>query len=193
MEKKQEEQKKQNFWTTLPGIFTGLAAIITAIGGLIAALITIGALESPFPPPTPLPPSSDAPIDTAQPIDTFKISSNGEEVTSTTVLGNGQRYTLIVVGTFNYNTKGRERGIADAQLAFREATESWDYVGWLQIDGDRLVADEEDPLNNRYAFYIVGSGDRLRVSIWDSKYVDNRGALRGRIYPGVVSLTVIEQ
>ena len=47
--------KKQPFWTSLPGILTGCAAIITAIvgiGGLLAALVSHGFVQPPFPTPT---------------------------------------------------------------------------------------------------------------------------------------------
>lgn len=42
-----EEQNKPNFWTTLPGILTGVAAVVTAIGGLILALHPSGSHASP--------------------------------------------------------------------------------------------------------------------------------------------------
>lgn len=40
------------FWTTLPGILSGLAALITAVGGLITAIYVVTASGSPDPPPT---------------------------------------------------------------------------------------------------------------------------------------------
>lgn len=39
------EAKSGSFWTTLPGILTGIAAIITAVGGLIAALAAAGVFD----------------------------------------------------------------------------------------------------------------------------------------------------
>jgi hypothetical protein len=33
-----DEQAKPNFWTTLPGILTGIAALVTAVGGIILGL-----------------------------------------------------------------------------------------------------------------------------------------------------------
>lgn len=36
-----EERQKTNFWTTLPGILTGIAAVIVAIGGLITGIIEL--------------------------------------------------------------------------------------------------------------------------------------------------------
>ncbi len=61
MEEKQDKQKKQSFWSIVPGILTGCAAIIGAIGSLgvlITALVTLGFIEPPFAKSTPLPPST---------------------------------------------------------------------------------------------------------------------------------------
>ena len=41
-----ERGKKPGFWTTLPGILTGVAALLTAITGLILGLYQYGALGS---------------------------------------------------------------------------------------------------------------------------------------------------
>jgi len=38
---------EKNFWTTIPGIITGLAAIVTAITGLIVALNGVGLFNKP--------------------------------------------------------------------------------------------------------------------------------------------------
>jgi hypothetical protein len=42
------EDNKKSFWTSIPGILTGIAAIIVAIGGIITAL-HIGSTQSPTP------------------------------------------------------------------------------------------------------------------------------------------------
>lgn len=39
-------ENNKSFWTTLPGILTGIAAIITAIGGILLALNTLGAFDN---------------------------------------------------------------------------------------------------------------------------------------------------
>jgi len=39
-----DQNNKGSFWTTLPGCLTGLAALITAIGGIITILFTLGVL-----------------------------------------------------------------------------------------------------------------------------------------------------
>lgn len=54
----------QVFWTTMPGILTGLAAVLTATGGLIAALSAAGILWVPTPTPTSsstIPPTAPVP------------------------------------------------------------------------------------------------------------------------------------
>jgi len=38
-----DEQGKPNFWTTLPGILTGIAAVVAAVGGIILGLHQAGA------------------------------------------------------------------------------------------------------------------------------------------------------
>ncbi len=40
MEKKSSEEEKKSFWNTLPGILTGIAAIITAVGSCIAIVVS---------------------------------------------------------------------------------------------------------------------------------------------------------
>ena len=54
--KEEGSNKDQSFWTTMPGILTGCAAMITAIGGLLAVLYTAGVLQPPTPAPSLNPP-----------------------------------------------------------------------------------------------------------------------------------------
>src|SRR5258705_13706889 len=37
-----EPEKKQNFWTTLPGVLTGIAAVLTAVTGLLVVMYPHG-------------------------------------------------------------------------------------------------------------------------------------------------------
>jgi hypothetical protein len=52
-------KKQSNFWTTLPGVLTAIATLITAVGGVIAIIINIPktatVINPPPPPPTSLP------------------------------------------------------------------------------------------------------------------------------------------
>jgi hypothetical protein len=59
---KEDKQDGKSFWTTLPGILTGIAATITAIGTLVAALSSTGLFS---PKATPLPATSTPVISTA--------------------------------------------------------------------------------------------------------------------------------
>jgi hypothetical protein len=50
-----DKEEKQSFWQTVPGILTGIAAIIAAVGTLITALVTSGAINIGNPSPEPNP------------------------------------------------------------------------------------------------------------------------------------------
>lgn len=49
-------EKRTSFWTTLPGIFTGSAGLITAVGGLVAVLHSVGLIGTPADQPSSPPP-----------------------------------------------------------------------------------------------------------------------------------------
>ncbi len=57
---------KQSFWTTLPGILTAIAAVITAVGGLLVALHTAGLIGAGST-PAPAPVANSVPNVVAQP------------------------------------------------------------------------------------------------------------------------------
>jgi hypothetical protein len=60
--KQSEPSEKKSFWTTLPGILTGIAAVLTALGALIAALGSAGLVSRPeSTPPAPPPVVETAP------------------------------------------------------------------------------------------------------------------------------------
>jgi hypothetical protein len=50
--KKRGRDSKGSFWTTIPGCLTAIAALLTAIGGLMTILFTVGIFKSPTPVPT---------------------------------------------------------------------------------------------------------------------------------------------
>lgn len=93
------KEKKSSFWTTLPGILTGIAAIITAIGGIYIALQggigpTVEWPATPEATPTPV-----AKVTVPPPPVTIKITNpkNGAAVSS---------FPLIVEGTFEGELPG---------------------------------------------------------------------------------------
>jgi hypothetical protein len=48
-----EEAKPRNWWHTLPGVLTGVAAVVTALAGLLAALMQTGWVGGSKPTPAP--------------------------------------------------------------------------------------------------------------------------------------------
>jgi len=58
------EDSKKSFWTSVPGILTGIAAIIVAVGGIITALHVVPTSPEPTPSPSPIPTTSS----TSQPV-----------------------------------------------------------------------------------------------------------------------------
>lgn len=62
---KDNKKSQQSFWTTLPGILTGIAALLTAIGGLVAALSAAGVF-APQVTPAPATPTLTASLTSTQ-------------------------------------------------------------------------------------------------------------------------------
>ncbi len=52
------ESNQKSFWTSIPGVLTGLAGLITAVGTLLVALNGVGIFKFPAPTPTPTPSAS---------------------------------------------------------------------------------------------------------------------------------------
>lgn len=81
------EQKERSFWTTLPGILTGSAALITAVGGLIGGLSAAGVWRQ-APEPTPAPVVVVTPTSEATPTveELIAVETSVAEVASPTPL-----------------------------------------------------------------------------------------------------------
>lgn len=60
MNNENDQKSKGSFWSTLPGILTGTAAVITALGGLITVLAANGILKFPGSTQATLTPTSTA-------------------------------------------------------------------------------------------------------------------------------------
>lgn len=65
------KKETQSFWTTVPGILTGCATLLGAVGGLIAALHAAGLIGS----ETPTPPPAITPIVVTRIVDPDPIST----------------------------------------------------------------------------------------------------------------------
>ena len=69
-----DEDHRKSFWTSMPGILTGVAAVIVAIGGIIATLH----IGSPPPPP----PSSTTPAVTSPPSHPSSVAPTTQTISS---------------------------------------------------------------------------------------------------------------
>lgn len=78
----EEKDKKQSFWSTLPGILTGCAGLIGAVAGLITILYTVGV----FQPATPSP-VAPAALTTQAPFSITDAQAPPTEVTPADVAG----------------------------------------------------------------------------------------------------------
>ncbi len=65
-----EKKKEGSFWTTVPGIMTGCAAILTAVGGFIATLVAVGIIITEKT-PTPIPTKGMAVVTQSSPASTL--------------------------------------------------------------------------------------------------------------------------
>ena len=69
-----EHQNKPNFWTTLPGILTGCAAMITAVTGLFGACYASGAFSGLFAASATPTVASPLVTDTPQPVEAATVA-----------------------------------------------------------------------------------------------------------------------
>ena len=90
-----EPEKKQNFWTTLPGVLTGIAAVLTAVTGLLVVMYPHG-----FAP-------KDGRPAAVSPQDASATRPNGAGETSThaSAMPRQQKPTVLVVGKDGTETK----------------------------------------------------------------------------------------
>lgn len=118
------------------------------------------------------------------PIESITIPASGEVVTTQEVLNGNLRYTLIVEGTYRYDT-GEPGEFADAQ--YREDDNDHFSIRWnsVEINGAAPAADTHDLLNHRYSYFIVGNSQSLQLRIVDESdsYGDNAGELVATLYP----------
>lgn len=119
-----------------------------------------------------------------KPIDVVNIMSDGIEHEISVILSSKQPYSVLVEGTFYYT----DNFLADAQTAHRENSGSKDPTNWVLINEAKIKATESDFENSRYLYHVFGSGDRLKLRIWDNRYEDNSGGLKASIFEGHLKL-----
>jgi hypothetical protein len=80
MSDKNNQNDNKSFWTTIPGFLAAIAAVITAIGGLITVLSAVGLFGHPSPTPTIV-----APIPTFTLVQMSEVPASPEPAHPTTI------------------------------------------------------------------------------------------------------------
>jgi hypothetical protein len=88
---------RKSFWTTLPGILTGIAAVIIAITGLVGALYAAGIIGGSTPTSTPTPPATPTP--TSVPIPAATPTPTSPQSASAVKFNIGDRVQVYNTGT----------------------------------------------------------------------------------------------
>ncbi len=146
------DNEEKSFWRTLPGILTGIAAIITAITGLIIALNAAGIITIPpiFPTPTPTPtstlpsqplPSGISPIPTpaktilpSTPVPTSIPSSTREKFLAACFPEvSKDMIKSIESGTDSFTLINAEEKIAPGEPMVIELTEFGNPIGYIKF------------------------------------------------------------
>jgi hypothetical protein len=91
-----EPEKKQNFWTTLPGVLTGVAALLTAATGLLVVLYPHGFAGSKDDHPVAVSPQNAA---------ATAPDAMGETSTHASAMPRQQKRTVLVVGKDGTETR----------------------------------------------------------------------------------------
>ena len=159
-----EPEKKENFWTTLPGILTGIAALLTAFTGLwIATSPHSGAAKAEPPAASSisepsakaaLPARGSAPTQTASSQPPPAVEHTGVVVTS-----RKNEVTQLSASSFHHNLTNEGIQLSSGQTIAFDRIKSIDF---LDVDGDaHLVAvrvlltngnTKEGSLATNYAF-----------------------------------------
>lgn len=158
------DQKKTNFWTSLPGILTGIAALVTAITGLTMGLLQHGVFSSDRPQPAaqkqdaPRAPTAapDAPAPT--PTASAPATSAARESTVLVTLKDGS-VTKLLAQSFSQTAQ------YDAQLHLQNGQ---------AIAFDKLASIEVERLHSDHA--------RVKLTLVDGRVIDGRLDAGSSIY-----------
>lgn len=132
----------------------------------------------------------------AAPLETFEVSSlSGTSTQTSTVLENGKKYIVEVSGTYTYAPGGR---IADAEFVYSPDDADWfeeipapypdkalllellvnnSTQDWLGSTDDENFTPHTYSPNHVYRLEVIGTGNPLSFSIYDSSYDWNEGSL----------------
>jgi len=127
-------------------------------------------------------------------LERITLASDGRSTVTRTSLENGQFYTVVVSGMFNYDVR-RAESWADAQSSYYRQQQGWVTNYWLSIDGQKVIAQVADAQQHRYIFYVQGNNRPIKLRIEERRetdYLDNAGQLEVVIYQGLLEWTDIQ-
>lgn len=165
-----ESDGKQSFWTTIPGILTGIAAILTALTGLYLALHpSQKSPDAAAPPPAkPAISSSSTPAQTVASPPSSQPSSSAGSVSVTSRAGDTTQLSL---KSFQHNFTGTSVTLMSGQSIAFEKIRSIDFGTWndtadtvavtLTLTDGRQVTGDVD---SRYAY--TGESDLGHFNIF---------------------------
>lgn len=128
-------------------------------------------------------------------LERVELPSNGHSLLSRTILEEGKFYSVVVSGQFNYNLNQPESW-ADAQSSYYQRTGDWVSAYWFSIDSQKVIAQQADPANHLYLFYVQGTDRPVKFRIEErreTEYENNRGSLQVAIYSGLLNLDELEE
>jgi hypothetical protein len=138
-----ELDKKQNFWTTMPGILTGIAALLTAATGLFVAVYShgdSGSKDHPAPAlSTTAEPSSSAPIAASSPSRPAATQAPANPVAKATVTVTSREgeVTKLFLKTFKHNYTDSAIELTSGQTISFDKIKAIDF---FSVDNDHHVA-----------------------------------------------------
>ena len=122
-----EPNERQSFWTTLPGILTGLAALLTAGTGLFLALNHPRDAASHTDRPTPPAVSSAAPVSTLEPAASPGTATPNAAKESVIVTSRNGEVTRLAGKTFRHSVGGKSIELTSGQTVPFEKIRSIDF------------------------------------------------------------------
>ena len=116
---------------------------------------------------------------TEEPLDVFNVPAFGPDDTGTSVyssivLENDVMYRIVVSGTYQFKL-GVDWSYADAQYRMGAGKKYTQEFNSIEFDGVLVSAEIYDIDNHTHTFYLIGNGDEVRFSIYDTYVTGERG------------------
>ena len=142
-----EPTSKPPFWTSLPGIFTGLGAVIVALTGLITALYSTGVIGSKATPNTVAPPANTSVALAATP-----AANNAESDRYKTLAG---KWEIVERPSRDFEGEKKVTWRYDAAVSGNVLTLTGKI---LAIGVDKNLSEDEERIAATFVTTLIGSG-----------------------------------